>query len=146
MQTTVTLMQTARSYKSTADKVVATFGLSQATAWPAIMIGRFGKNGGVRPGIIAEVLGLGASSIVRVIDQLVEQGLVQRKDDSQDRRAKLLKLTAQGEKVVEKLESALVPFRYKLLKNISINDLEATLRVLDSFNSAIQSINESYND
>jgi len=53
---TMALGRTARAYKSAADTLTADFGLSQATAWPVVMIGRLGD--GARPGAVADALGI----------------------------------------------------------------------------------------
>lgn len=145
MRLTVALMQVSRAYKSAADKLASEFGLSQATAWPAAMIGRLGENG-VRPGTVADVLGLEPSSVVRVIDQLIEGGLVKRHDDPNDRRAKLLQLTSEGKERVAEIENALIPFRRLMLKGVSQSDLDACMRVFETINASVQQFNEGRNN
>jgi len=85
---THTLIHVARAYKSAADALTADFELSHASAWPVLMISRLGD--GVRPGQVADAVGIEPPSLVRVIDQLVAAGLVLRQDDPSDRRAKTL--------------------------------------------------------
>jgi MarR family transcriptional regulator for hemolysin len=135
MNLTMSLTQAARAYKSAADKVAADFDLSQATAWPVLMIGRLGD--GVRPGTVADALGLEPSSLVRVIDQLIESGLVERYEDASDRRARTLHLTAKGRRCAAQLEKALVPFRRRLFEGIPRADIEACARVFDVLNTVI---------
>lgn len=136
-QVTTTLTQVARAYKAAADKLAAQFGLSQATAWPAVVIGRHG-DAGIRPGALAENLGLDASSVVRVIDHLIEKGLVERHEDPNDRRARILHLTADGKQRVTQIEAALIPFRQKMLENADPADLDACLRVMDALSTSIK--------
>jgi MarR family transcriptional regulator for hemolysin len=104
------------------------FDLSHATAWPIVMIGRLGD--GVRPGTVANALGLEPPSLVRVIEQLVVAKLVERRDDPGDRRAKTLHLTASGRRSAARLEAALSPFRRQLFANIDAADIAACARVL----------------
>src|SRR5450830_976076 len=101
MSLTNTLIHVARAYKSAADDLTADFELSHASAWPVLMISRLGD--GVRPGQVADAVGIEPPSLVRVIDQLVAAGLVLRQDDPSDRRAKTLSLTAPGKKIAERL-------------------------------------------
>jgi MarR family transcriptional regulator for hemolysin len=68
---TAALTHASRAYRAAADKVASDFGLSQATGLPVLVISRFGENG-VRPGVLAETLSLEASSLVRVVDHLIE--------------------------------------------------------------------------
>jgi MarR family transcriptional regulator for hemolysin len=130
MNVTMTLTQASRAYISSANKVASGFDLSHATAWPILMISRLGDN--VRPGMIAEALGLEAASLVRVIDQLVDAQLVDRHDDPNDRRAKILRLTATGQARAAQLEEALLPFRRNLFNNIPQSDIDACLRTLQA--------------
>jgi MarR family transcriptional regulator for hemolysin len=128
MSITSTLPIIARSYKSAADHVVAEFGLSQSTAWPVIMIGRLGD--GIRPGALSDALGMEPPSLVRLLDQLIEAGLVARAEDPLDRRAKTLCLTARGRACVTKMEKALMPFRRSVFAGIDKADIEACERVM----------------
>jgi MarR family transcriptional regulator for hemolysin len=129
IQLTATLTQASRAYKSMADKVASQFSLSQATALPVLILGRLDQDG-VRPGVLADALGLEPSSLVRVVDLLIENGLVERRDDPQDRRAKLLQLTQDGKTRAAQMEEALLPFRRSVFEGVSSSDIDACLRVL----------------
>jgi MarR family transcriptional regulator for hemolysin len=119
MQLTATLAVTSRSYKASVDKVAADYGLSQATGLPVLLIG-----------VLADAIGVEASSVVRLVDQLIESGLLERREDPQDRRAKILELTAEGKTTANLMEQALVPFRRELFSGFERADVEACLRVL----------------
>jgi len=133
---TAALTHASRAYRAAADKVGAAYGLSQATGLPVLVISRFGE-AGVRPGVLAETLSLEASSLVRVVDQLIEAGLLERHDDPHDRRAKILRLTAEGEHTAQRMDQALIPFRRKLFGGFEPGDVEACLRVLSGLPAAI---------
>ncbi|WP_240162249.1 MarR family winged helix-turn-helix transcriptional regulator [Glaciimonas sp. PAMC28666] len=135
MHLTMSLGQITRAYKVAADQNVSYLGLSQATAWPLVMIARLGN--GVRPGSVADALGLDPASVVRVIDHLIAAKLVERREDPTDRRAKLLYLTDEGSCRVLKLEAALLPFRRQLFTNIDSADIDACLRVFDALSGAL---------
>jgi len=137
MQLTGTLTHASRAYKAMADKVASQYSLSQATALPVLILGRLGQDG-VRPGVLADALGLEASSLVRVIDLLIENGLVARHEDPQDRRAKLLQLTADGQTRAAQMEEALIPFRRNLFAEFAQADIDACLRVLTGLQSKIK--------
>jgi len=136
---TAALTLSSRVYRAAADKVAADYGLSQATGLPVLVISRFGEHG-VRPGVLAETLSLEASSLVRVVDHLIESGLLERHDDPNDRRAKILRLTDEGRKTAELMDQALVPFRRKLFDAFEPADVEACLRVLDGLPDAITNL------
>jgi len=119
-----------RSYRAAADKAVAHVGLSHAMAWPLMIIGRLG--GHVRPGVVADMLGIEAPSLARSVDQLVEAGLAERHSDPADGRARTLHLTAAGHAAWEQIEAALTTFRGELFAGLSEEDLSACLRVFDT--------------
>jgi MarR family transcriptional regulator for hemolysin len=135
MQLTMALTSVGRAYKSAADRLAADFSLSQATGWPVVMIGRLGE--GVRPGLLADALGLEPSSLVRVIDQLIDAGLVERHEDAHDRRARTLHLTDSGREAANRLEAALLPFRRSLFEGLPRADIDAFARVLQHLATAL---------
>lgn len=129
IQLTATMTHASRAYKSMADKVASEYSLSQATALPVLILGRLGQDG-VRPGVLADALGLEPSSLVRVIDLLIDSGLIERREDPQDRRAKILKLTDEGATRAAQMEVALMPFRRGVFAGLDPADIDACLRVL----------------
>jgi MarR family transcriptional regulator for hemolysin len=139
---TAALTHASRAYRAAADKVAADYGLSQATGLPVLVISRFGENG-VRPGVLAETLSLEASSLVRVVDHLIESGLLERHEDPNDRRAKILRLTDEGRNTAELMDRALRPFRRKLFGAFDPADVEACLRVLSGLPDAIASVSNA---
>jgi MarR family transcriptional regulator for hemolysin len=144
MALTMSLTQVARAYKSAADKMAGDYELSQASAWPVIMIGRLGD--GVRPGAVAQALGLDPSSVVRLLDQLVDAGLVRRTEDANDRRARTLHLTAEGRRCAAQLEQALSAFRRGLFRGINSGEIEICLKVLSLLGARIAEFEQRMED
>jgi MarR family transcriptional regulator for hemolysin len=136
IQLTAALTQASRAYKSMADKVASQYSLSQATALPVLILSRLEQDG-VRPGVLADALGLEPSSLVRVIDLLIESGLIERRDDPQDRRAKILQLTVDGKTRAAQMEEALRPFRRNVFAGVDPADIDACLRVLATIQARI---------
>lgn len=116
-----------RAYRAAANRAVAHVGLSQALAWPLVSIGRLGD--GLRQGVLAEQLGIEGPSLARSIDQLVQGGFVDRREDPDDRRAKTLHLAPSGAQACEHIEAALAEMRELLYHGIPDEDLLACLRV-----------------
>lgn len=135
MATTANLMVLSRAYRGAADKALADYSLSQATAWPVILTGRLGD--GVRQGALAEALGVEGPSLVRVLDQLVAARLMERREDPHDRRAKTLHLTDAGHALCKQVEDVLVAFRRRLFEHVGAADLQACLRVFDTLKTAL---------
>jgi MarR family transcriptional regulator for hemolysin len=125
----------SRAYKAAADKAVGHMGVSQAMAWPLVMIGRQGD--GVRPGVLADLLAIEGASLVRQLDQLVDAGLVERREDTVDRRAKTLHLTPAGTRARAKIEASLDTMRVDLFDGIADADLDACLRVFAALDARL---------
>jgi MarR family transcriptional regulator, transcriptional regulator for hemolysin len=119
-----------RLWRREADQALADHGLSQATALPLLVLSRWGKC--VRQGVLAEEMGIEGPSLVRLIDLLQAEGLVERREDPTDRRAKMLHLTAIGETKADEINRVLRRVRAYLLKGISSEDLAVTFEALRS--------------
>ncbi|MDB5518181.1 MAG: transcriptional regulator [Tardiphaga sp.] len=117
-----------RLWRREADQALAAHGLSEATALPLMVLSRRGKS--VRQGVLAEEMGIEGPSLVRLIDLLQAEGLVERREDPTDRRAKTLHLTALGETRADEINRILRRVRAYLLKDISGDDLAVTFEVL----------------
>ncbi|MEZ2224180.1 MarR family winged helix-turn-helix transcriptional regulator [Rhizobium sp. RCC_161_2] len=128
---TANLLTTGRQWRRVVDLVLSSHGISEASAAPLLWIGRLG--GGVRQVVLANYVGIEGPSLVRLLDQLEGLGLVVRKDDPTDRRAKGLWLTAEGEALAARMEETLDELRGRILANVDKADIEAAIRVLQAF-------------
>ncbi len=128
------LLHMARAYRGAADQLLAELGMSQATAWPIVIIRRLGE--GVRQKDIAEELGIEAPSLVRLLDQLEASGLAVRKLDPEDGRSKTLYLTDAGRRIANEIDERLLGFRRMVFNGVSKEDADAFLRVLDTIRNS----------
>ncbi len=126
----VSISSMDRAYRSTANQAVAHVGLSQAMAWPLVMIGRHGD--GLRQGVLAEILGIEGPSLARSVEQLADAGFIERREDPVDRRAKTLHLTPAGIEACDKIEDALGGLRGRLFDGISDESMETALMVIQT--------------
>lgn len=132
---TGSLLRLARIYRREVNRALAAHGLSDAKALPVLHIARAG--GGLRQGVLAEELGVEGPSLVRILDQLCQSGLVERRDDPTDKRAKTLHLTAEGQALAVEVENAVQGLRARMLAEVSDEDLAATLRTFAAFEAAL---------
>ena len=121
------LISVGRVWRRIVDQALANSGLSQAMALPLLVLSR-GDH--IRPGAIADELGLEGPSLVRIIDLLVAEKLVTRKEDATDRRAKILSLTGKGRQRAQEIEQVVDGLRKDFLKNIAEEQLRATVQML----------------
>lgn len=79
--------------------------------------------------MLATYIGIEGTSLVRLLDELSAAGLLLRKDDPSDRRAKTIWLTSKGELLAERIETVLGTLRERILAGVSDEDIDAALRV-----------------
>jgi MarR family transcriptional regulator, transcriptional regulator for hemolysin len=130
------LLRLARIYRREVNRAVVEHGVSDARAVPVLHIARAG--GGMRQGVLAEELGIEGPSLVRLLDQICAAGLVERRDDPTDRRAKTLHVTQAGRELAAVLEDLLRGLRERLMAEVSDEDLAATLRTFAAFEAALE--------
>ena len=80
---------------------------------------------------LAETIAVQRSSLVTILDRLEADGLVERRNCDADRRAKLVSLTADGEKLVSRLLEEADRHEEMLCKDLSEEAREAVLAGLD---------------
>src|SRR4030088_3388531 len=117
-----------RLWRREVDQAVAAHGLSQATAIPLVVLSRRGKC--VRQCVLADEMGIEGPSLVRLIDLLQAEGLVERREDPTDRRAKMLHLTTLGETRADEIHGVLCSVRACYLEGIADEDLAVAYEVL----------------
>ena len=130
-----------RIWRRETDQALSDHGLSDATAIPLLVLSRQGDN--VRQGVLADELGIEGPSLVRLIDLLQAEGLVERREDPTDRRAKTLHLTATGEAKVEEINRVLRRMRANLLKDIGSDALAITFATLQRIEQRVSRLHEA---
>jgi MarR family transcriptional regulator, transcriptional regulator for hemolysin len=120
-------MRASRNWKRRAGEALGSLDLSESTAWALINIHRLGDR--VRQITVADAIGIEGPSFVRLLDQLCAAGLVERREDQEDRRAKTLHLTPAGVDLTVRAEALLHDARRDILAGVSKAELETCLRV-----------------
>jgi MarR family transcriptional regulator, transcriptional regulator for hemolysin len=94
------LNDVARMLRTYADHKAAQFGITRAQ-W--VVLVRLDRSEGLKQSELAEMLDLQPISLTRLLDRLSEAGLIERRPDPVDRRAKRLFLTSAARPLLEKL-------------------------------------------
>lgn len=129
------LLRLARVYRREVNRALAAHGISDAKAMPVLHIARAGD--GLRQGALAEEIGVEGPSLVRILDQLCQANLVERRDDPTDKRAKTLHLTAEGQALAAVVEDAIQVVRAQMLVGVGDDDLAAAIRTFAAFEAAL---------
>lgn len=122
------LFLVARLWRREVDEALGRYGLSAATWQPLLHVFRLGE--GIRQRDLAESLGIEGPSLVRLLDSLESQGLIERREDEVDRRAKAVHLTEDGRTLVEGIRGVTAEIRERLLAGVPDEDMMLCLGLL----------------
>jgi DNA-binding MarR family transcriptional regulator len=84
-------------------------------------------HGGAGGQELARHLGVSLATMTGIVDRLVAQGLVTRREDPHDRRVRRVELADEGKKIIEELNTAGAAHQRRLLERIDA----AGLRTID---------------
>lgn len=81
---------------------------------------------------LADVVGVDAMTMVRLIDRMEEDRLVERRPDPEDRRARRLFLTAKARPMLEQIWHLAALVRTEMFTGVSKTDRDCFVRVLET--------------
>jgi MarR family transcriptional regulator for hemolysin len=108
-----------------------------------IVLFRLRQQEGLSQVDLADVLELQPISLVRLLDRLVEHGLLERRPDPKDRRANRLFLTRAGRQLVDDLDSLRDAIAIDVLQDIPDAAIETSLETLKDIKERIKRSGES---
>lgn len=118
------IMDVARMLRTYADQRGRQFGISRAQ-WTVLV--RLDRCEGLKQSELADILDLQPISLTRLLDRLAENGLIERRPDPNDRRAKRLYLTPAARPLLAKLSNLALEMMETVLDGL---DDEANTRLL----------------
>lgn len=111
------LSRLPRLWRAVIDRRLAPLGLTQ-TRW--VTLYHLWRLGDGQPQCdLARAIGVEAPSLVRTLDQLSEQGLVERRPCDQDRRTKRVFLTAEASPLLARIDDVVRQARNEMLEGLS---------------------------
>jgi len=133
------LVESSRLLRNNIDHRAKGRGSTRAQ-W--IVLFRLREQEGLSQVDLAEVLELQPISLVRLLDRLVEHGLVERRHDPRDRRANRLFLTTTGRQLADDLDSLRDSIATDVLQDIPVAAIETSLETLRDIKDRIKSFAE----
>ena len=107
-----------------------------------IVLFRLRQQEGLSQVDLADVLELQPISLVRLLDRLVEHGLLERRHDPKDRRANRLFLTPRGRQLVDDLDSLRNAIATDVLQDVRADALQTSLGTLRDIKERIKKLSE----
>src|SRR6201987_478463 len=107
-----------------------------------VVLFRLRQNEGLSQVSLADVLELQPISLVRLLDRLVEHGLLERRHDPRDRRTNRLFLTASGRQLVDDLDSLRGSIAADVLQDLPAEEIETSIKTLRDIKDRIKGLAE----
>jgi MarR family transcriptional regulator, transcriptional regulator for hemolysin len=133
------LVESSRLLRNYIDGRAKVRGTTRAQ-W--IVLSRLRHQEGLSQVDLADVLELQPISLVRLLDRLVEHGLLERRPDPRDRRANRLFLTRGGRQLVDDLDSLRDDIATDVLQNVPPDAIETSLTTLRSIKERIKGLTD----
>jgi MarR family transcriptional regulator for hemolysin len=131
------LVESSRLLRNYIDHRAKTRGTTRAQ-W--IVLFRLRQQEGLSQVDLADVLELQPISLVRLLDRLVEHGLLERRHDPKDRRANRLFLTASGRQLVDDLDSLRDSIASDVLRDLPDAAIKTSLKTLQDIKERIKAL------
>jgi MarR family transcriptional regulator for hemolysin len=122
------LNDVARLLRTYADYRAAQFGMTRAQ-WAVLV--RLDRSEGLHQSELAEMLDLQPITLTRLLDKLCDSGLIERRPDPDDRRAKRLFLTSAARPLLEQLGSLGENTMSSTLEGVAPEDVERMVSRLE---------------
>jgi MarR family transcriptional regulator for hemolysin len=133
------LVESSRLLRNYIDHRAKTRGTTRAQ-W--VVLYRLREQEGLSQVDLADVLELQPISLVRLLDRLVEHGLLERRHDPKDRRTNRLFLTERGRELVDDLDSLRDTIATDVLREIPDASIETTLNSLREIKERIKKLED----
>ena len=133
------LVESSRFLRNYIDQRAKGRGTTRAQ-W--IVLFRLREQEGLSQVDLADVLELQPISLVRLLDRLVEHGLLERRPDPRDRRANRLFLTASGRQLADDLDSLRDAIAIDVLQDVPATAIESSLKTLRDVKERIKALAE----
>jgi len=121
------LGKVARRWRTRLDSRLRAMGLTQAR-WMALL--ELSRSDSLTQRDLAATLGVEGPTLVRLLDGLEAQGLIERQSCPDDRRAKRVRLTEAADPVLREIRKIADATRRELLEGVAAEDLSVARRVL----------------
>jgi MarR family transcriptional regulator, transcriptional regulator for hemolysin len=135
-----TVSDVGRLIRTYADQKARLYGMTRAQ-WAVLL--QLERREGLKQSELAEALDIQPITLTRLVDRLCRNGLIERRADPNDRRAKQLYLTAAARPLIDRILDHVEDLAETILDGIEPKDIDLMLaklgRARDNLKHAIES-------
>ena len=132
------LHATDHAWRNAIDRRLRPLGISRSN-WRILAM--LNLHGELNQGRLAELLAVEGPTVVRLIDKLERDGLVERVLDPSDRRVRNIRLTPAGKKSMKPIQDIIEQFRVDVFAQVGDKNLEQAIRFLNAVRAAVGEMN-----
>jgi DNA-binding MarR family transcriptional regulator len=118
------------------DRLVAPIGLTSAR-WQVLGAAAF-AGGPATVAQLARAMGLARQSVQRIVNELEVEGVLQREENPQHKRAMLVMLTQRGKQLVAAANKRQRPWARALARKLEAAEIERATRVLRALRGLVE--------
>jgi MarR family transcriptional regulator for hemolysin len=126
----------ARRYRTRLNEHLRKIGQTQAR-WDALFWISVSEEGATQSEL-AERIGVEGPTLVRMLNRLEQEGLVERRGAEGDKRAKTISLKPCAERALSDIAELSGPLRDEILQDVGDDELRTCLRVLEKIMSRLE--------
>lgn len=127
-RTTQAIVVAARRWRKIANDRVKSAGQTMAR-WETLFLVAFSGED-MTQGELAKLIGVEGPTMVRMLDLLAQDGLIERRQSETDRRVTINRITPQGTEVIDKIMGITNDARAEMLRDIDPKKLATCIDVL----------------
>ena len=136
-QFAIELGRVSRQWRKRLDERLKHTGLTQAR-WMVLL--HLSRTGPMSQRELAETVGIEGPTLVRMLDSLEGQGLLERRACEDDRRVKRVYLTEAARPVLAEITSIATALRKELLAEMADGELRAAWKVLKDIGDRLENL------
>ena len=119
----------ARLWRAEIDRRLTAFGLTESRWLTLLRLSRLTEAATQRE--LAEAVGVRGATLVRTLDRLEAEGLIERRTEASDRRIKSVHLRAGAAPILERIETTVAAVRAEIFSDISHAEMTTCLKVFE---------------
>jgi DNA-binding MarR family transcriptional regulator len=124
----------SRMRRTAFDQLMKPLGVTRAQWW---VLGHLSRNDGMTQRQLADALDVGKASVGTFLEKLEASGLIERRDDPIDKRAKRVYMARAGHQILKQMMQEENVFNERILRDVPQHDRETMIRTLTGIKRAL---------
>lgn len=120
--------------------IASQHGITQTIGYVLVNISK----GGIPATKIAPLMGMGTTSLSRLLKKMEDDGYIYRESDKIDKRMVIISLTEKGLKIRKEVKKTVVDFNKKIIEKIPANEMKIFMSVFNVIKKQVDDQTKTY--